>query len=126
MAANPKFTNTVRTGGYAIAAGDTTGIIDVLAISANESRLESVTIKANAATTVINQVYLYLHDGSTSFMIKSVLVAAVTAAADAQAPETTVPLGVDVPAGWKVQASVFTTLSGGSQIECIAFAADYD
>lgn len=84
---------------------DGTGtVVDILTSGASGSRVDSLNIKA-ITTTTAGMVRIYIYDGANARLFKEVLVSAITVSATVAGFETTVALGIVLPATHKIQAS---------------------
>lgn len=85
MASTPSFVSTPRADAVAISTANTnrdgTGTLGtVLTGSADGTRILQVDVKATGTTTA-GMVRLFLHDGSTAYLLKEVAVTALTPSA---------------------------------------------
>lgn len=115
MAANtsPIFTLTPVVGLVAIATANTgrdgTGVIGtVLTAGTNGTRITRITIKATITTTA-GMVRLWIHNGTTYFLWKEILVTAITASATVATFEFIVEFlgerAITLPSGYSLRAS---------------------
>lgn len=102
---------------------------DIFAAGANGSRLDSLVIKgivAEGSTQAADTVRIWLNNGTNAFLFREQLIPAgggVVSATVANA-EFTVPLGIQLPNGWKLQAS--TKVGGATaSYHVTAFGGDY-
>lgn len=89
---------------------------DIFTAGASGSRIDSVIIKgivAEGATQAADTVRLWLYDGTNAHFFKEQLIPAGGGAVSATVAnaEYTIALGIQLPNGWKLQAS---TKVGGS------------
>lgn len=83
MASNPAFTSTPNVQGSTISSANTnrdgTGtIVDIFTAGSSGSKVQRITIMAAGTTSSGSVVRLYYKDGSTYFLIKEILVDAIT------------------------------------------------
>lgn len=116
MSASPNFAASPRVSSAAISTANPnrngSGTIgDVLLAGANGSRIDSVCIKATAATTA-GMIRLFVNNGSTSVLVAEVPVTAITPSATTPSYQAVVS-GVSnpdlfplvLPTGYKLQAA---------------------
>jgi FtsP/CotA-like multicopper oxidase with cupredoxin domain len=102
---------------------------DIFAAGANGSRIDSVQIKgivAEGSTQAADTVRLWIYNGTNAFFLKEQLIPAgggVVSATVANA-EYTIALGIQLPNGYKLQAS--TKVGGATASYHVeAFGGDY-
>lgn len=86
---------------------------DVIIGAANGTRVDTVQIKgitAEAATQLVDVVRLWIFNTAAAFLWKEILVPAGGGPISTTVAnfETTVAVGMDLPSGWKIQASTHT------------------
>lgn len=111
MASTPSFTSTARVGRAAVTAANTnrdgTGtVVDVLTGVAAGTRVFEVVIQATVTTTA-GMIRLYLYDGTNTYLIDEITVAAATVSASVPGTRTvrTYQNLILPSASWKLQAS---------------------
>lgn len=116
MASNPQYAATVKSGAVAISTANTnrdgTGTLGtVFTAGASGSRIDAITIKAIAATTA-GMVRLYLHNGTTAFLIDEVRIGQITPGAMQQSAQENInayttpeKMPLILPTGWSLRAS---------------------
>lgn len=114
MATDPQFTSVVRAAVKLVSAANTnrdgTGtLVDILAGGTNGTRVERVEITARGTTTA-GVIRLYLNDGTTAFLIREILVTAITPSTSLAVFSAQVLFNLDslillIPSGYKLQAS---------------------
>lgn len=113
MATQAQFSSTPRADCVAIATAnanrDGTGTIGtVITAGASGTRIERVNIKATVTTTA-GMVRLYIHNGTSYFLFKEVLVSAIVPSATVAAFESSVTFGTVtplwLPSGYSLRAS---------------------
>lgn len=115
MSANPQFVANPRLGMVAISTANTSrdgsGTIDtVLTAGSSGSRIDAVTIKATGTTTA-GTIRLFVHNGTTAFLLSEIPVIAITPAATSPAFEAVVSQAnssafpLVIPAGYSLRAS---------------------
>lgn len=114
MATTPSFAATPRVDAIAIATANTardgTGTIGTaFTAGASGSRIERIRIQATVTTTA-GVVRLFLHDGSTYFLLKEILVTAITpsttvAAFSAEVDSSVLSQLTLLESGWSLRAS---------------------
>lgn len=102
---------------------DGTGtVVTVVTAAAQGSRIDLVRVVAEVTTTA-GMVRLFLHDGSTFFLVKEIEVDAITASATVPAFEgewaPTEP--IILPTGWTLQAAT----EQAEAMNVLAFGGDY-
>ena len=123
----PRFIADVKSWAAEISAAnanrDGTGtVVTVATAEAQGSRIDLVRVVAEVTTTA-GMVRLFLHDGSTFFLVKELAVTALTASATVPAFETewvpTEPLLL--PSGWTLRAAT----ENAETFNVIAVGGDY-
>lgn len=109
VTATPIFAQAVRHVAVAILTANTnrdgTGTIGtVLTAGSNGSEIESIDIVA-AGTTTAGVVRLFVHNGSTAFLWREVLIGAITPSTSLAAFSRTITRRVSLPSGWSLRAS---------------------
>ena len=111
MANSPIFVGAPQTWMAALSAANTnrdgTGtIVDILTGGSNGSRVDKVRVQASGATTA-GAVRLYIYDGTNTYLIREMIVAAVTPSTTVEAWSGEVDLdGLVLPTNaWKLRAS---------------------
>lgn len=118
MATAPVYVATPKSYGPVLVAtadtnsdGTTGTRATVATAGASGSRIDSVKIKgivASGASQVADSVRLWLNNGTNSFLYTETLFAAGSAiSATVANVEAVVALGINLPAGWVLQASTF-------------------
>lgn len=107
----PNFVNTIFKACVSIATANTnrdgTGTIGtVKTAGTNGSRIDSIRIQASVATTA-GVIRLFIYDGSTYYLLKEVLVDAITPSVSIEAfsADLSYPDGLFLPAGYSLRAS---------------------
>lgn len=109
----PVFTKVSRIGAVSISTAndklDGTGTIGTaFTAGSNGSRIHRIIVKAKVTTTA-GMVRLFIHDGTSYFLYRELVVAAVTAAASTPAFELILELfgerALLLPAGYSLRAS---------------------
>lgn len=99
----------------------TTGLTEITPVSTNGKRIDRITVKAKE-TTVAGSVCIWLYNGTTSFLLDEIVVAAVTASTTAESFEANVDYTtLVVPATYQLYAS--STIDQDFNI--FAFGGDY-
>lgn len=116
MALVPQFASIPKVGAGSLSAANTnrdgTGtLVTIVTAGTNGSRIDSVTVCATATTTA-GMVRLFLHDGTTAFLLKEIPVSSITPSGTVQAfsayltsftnPEL---FPKTIPSGWSLRAS---------------------
>lgn len=135
MATTPNFAATPRTSSVVVNTANTnvdgtTGTrADVYTAGSNGSRVDAVQIKGivpEGSTQAADTVRLWINNGTNSYLWKEALIASGTGNVSTTVAnaEVTVPAGIDLPAGSKIQASTHT---GGSlaSYHVTGFGGDY-
>jgi hypothetical protein len=110
VVATPIFGQAVRQSTVAISTANTnrdgTGTIGTVftADATDGSVVERVDITATGTTTA-GVVRLYVHNGSTAFLWKEILVGAITPSTTVAVFMRTVRERIELPAGWSLRAS---------------------
>lgn len=111
MASTPNWTATPKVGLANIAAANTnrdgTGTIGtVFTAAASGSRVDVITVQARATTTA-GMIRLYVHDGTTAFLFREIVVPAIVPAAAVQAfnVSLTIEGGLSLPVNYSLRAS---------------------
>ena len=109
VTATPIFAQATRHAAVAISTANTnrdgTGTIaTVLTAGSNGSLIERIDITA-IGTTTAGVVRLFIHNGSTYFLWKEILVGAITPSATVAAFMRTVREKMFLPSGWSVRAA---------------------
>jgi hypothetical protein len=109
MAINANFAGTPKVGAAVISAANTaldgTGTVPVVfTAGASGSRLDSVTVKA-LTTTVNGMVRLFLHNGTTFFLLTEIEMMAATSSTTTKSAENGITLNIVIPTGWSLRAS---------------------
>lgn len=127
MATSPNFTNTPRVGIALVNTANTnrdgTGTIaTVFTAGTNGSRVESVEITARGNTTN-NVVRLFVHDGTTAFLLEEVLVPAITASTTVKVFRQTIVFSspIVLPPNYSLRAST----NNAEAYNVIAFGGDF-
>lgn len=130
MAVNtsPIFPGTVKDGVVAISTANTardgTGTMGtVLTAGTNGSRIDKVTIEAQGTTTA-GMVRLFLHNGTTAFLILEQTIAAVTPSGTVKAEHydlSSAPFPLSIPTGWSLRAST----NNAESFNVFGFGGDY-
>lgn len=130
MVANvsPAFPDTVNDGVVAISTANTnrdgTGTMGtVLTAGADGTRIEKVVIEATGTTTA-GMVRLFLHNGTTAFLIFEQIIAAVTPSGTVKAEHYTItgaPFPLTIPSGWSLRASTHNA----ENFNVFGFGANY-
>ena len=112
MAANPVFAVTPHVELSQVTAANTnrdgTGtVVTCFTSGASGSRIERIRIKA-AGTSTATMLRFYLSDGTSTRLIRETLAIALTPSQTVQTFEAFEVLGIVVPTGWTVKASVHT------------------
>ena len=126
MAASPNFAATPKVGAVVISTADTsrtapTNVGTVFTAGSNGSRIDEVSITATGTSTD-NVVRLFLHNGSSYFLLEEVLIAALV-------PSTLVPVltytvtfnNLMLPNTWSLRA----TTNNAESYSVIAFGGDF-
>ena len=126
MAATPQYAATPITAAVKIstanAARDGTGTLGVLVTASTVPvRIDDLFITAQTTTTA-GMIRMYLHDGTTGYLLQEIPVAAVTPSATVQSWSNFLPnLGIHLAVGWslrfsteKAETFVISTTRAGS------------
>jgi len=130
---SPIFVLTINDKGVTFVNADGTTTKDIFVAGANGSRLAS--ISATTTDTSANLVILYAYDGSTAYRIGEVSVAAASGTDGSTAAVNLLSLSMNpwlnsdgsltLPTGWKIQASVSTSVTSAKTLTLVAWGADY-
>lgn len=114
MSTTPIFTATPRAAIKQISSGNTNRdgsgtLVDIMSAGSSGTRIERVEITARGVTTA-GVVRLFLNDGTTSFLIRELLVTAITpstsvAVFSVQVSFTSASQMLLLPSGYTLQAS---------------------
>lgn len=109
MSASPEFASTPRCSAVSIGTANTnrdgTGTIGtVFTAGANGSRVDYVEIVA-VGTTTAGVVRLYIYDGSNYFLLREVLVSALTPSTTVAVFSAIIALDRVLPSGYSLRAS---------------------
>jgi hypothetical protein len=110
MATAPAFAATPRNSSVVISTANTardgSGTLGtVITAGASGSRVDEVTIKATAATTA-GMVRLYVHNGTTAFLYREQIIAAVTPSASVKTEEYVLTfVNLFLPSGYSLRAA---------------------
>jgi hypothetical protein len=110
MSGIPQFAATPITDAIQVSVAnanrDGTGTVGTLYTApTNGARIDEISIKAGVTTTA-GMVRLFLHDGTSYFLWKEILVPAITASATVASFETVLTnLGLILANGWSIRAS---------------------
>lgn len=108
MSGVPQFAASVISAGVTMTVAnpnrDGTGTVSTLyTAGVNGARVDDIAIKARVTTTA-GMVRLFLHDGANYYLIREVLVSAITASATVAAFETALQnLGWVLASGWSIR-----------------------
>ena len=106
-------------------------IVELTPVSTNGRRIDRIDVTACSsaitAATAANLVGIWLWDGTTASLIMEIAVSAQTPSATAAAYSTSVyPIGMVIPAAYKLFASVtVTTTASTTALQVTAFGGDY-
>ena len=134
MAVDPQFASVVNVGSASIGSAETnlnvpTQAATVFTAGVNGAKIEEIVIHASTTsltpTTVAGNVYVYIHDGSTYFLVDTIPITAVTAST------TVAPFRVSrtytnllLEASWTLRAS--QSIAGNANLLRItAIGGDY-
>jgi hypothetical protein len=126
MASAPNFSATPKYGGVSISSADTsrtapTNVGTVFTAGASGSRIDEVTITA-AGTSTENVVRLFVHTGSTYYLLQEVLILAVTPSASLDSFSTTLTFNsLVLPTGHSLRA----TTNNAEAYHVHAFGGDF-
>jgi len=126
MAATPQFAATVRTGAVSIGTADTsrtapTNVGTLFSAGSNHSRVDEIDIVATGTTTA-GVVRIFVYNGSTYYLLREVLVSAIT-------PSTTVAVfsntiifsNLVIPSGYSIRV----TTNNAETFHVTAFGGDF-
>jgi hypothetical protein len=126
FAANPRASSGIVSTANTSPDGSSGTTVSIFTAGASGSRLDSVQIKgiaANAATQEANNIRLFLNDGTTNHPIREILVSSFTLTVGTTGNfEVTVPLGIPLPNGWSLKASMN---SAGAGFHVTAYGGDF-
>lgn len=126
MATAPNFAATPRFGGVSISTADTsrtapTNVGTVFTAGSSGSRIDEVTITA-AGTSTANVVRLFIHTGSTYYLLQEVLISAITPSASVDSFTTTLTFNsLVIPSGHSLRA----TTNNAETYHVSAFGGDF-
>ena len=126
MATSPNFAATPRCSGVSISTADTsrtapTNVGTVFTAAASGSRIDEVWVTATGTTTT-NTVRLFVHTGSTYFLLEEIVVTAITPTAGTQTYTTTLTFNTLVlPSGHSLRA----TTNNAETYHVLAFGGDF-
>jgi hypothetical protein len=110
MAVAPNFAATPKVGAATISTADTsrtapTNAATVFTAGSSGSRIDEVNVVATG-TTAANVVRLFVHDGTSFFLLQEVLIAALTPSASSPVVTYTFTYNnLMLPSGWSLRAS---------------------
>lgn len=109
MATSPQYTATPKVGIGALSEAnsnrDGTGtIVTIFTAASTGSRIDEVIIKA-VGTTTAGTIRLYIHNGTTNFLLTEISVIAIVASGTVKSFEDGIKLEVVLPTGYSLQAS---------------------
>jgi hypothetical protein len=125
MSVNANYAATPKVGVGQVSTANTaldgTGtIVTIFTAGASGSRLDSVTVKATA--TVANGIVrLFVHNGTTAFLLCEIIVLASTSSTTVTSFEDGRKLDMVLPSGWSLRAS--TTIA--QPLNVIAVGGDF-
>ena len=112
MASTPAFASTPKASAVVLAATADTSrtapstVGTVFTAGASGSRIDEVWITGVGSSTTANQVRLFLYNGSTYYLLREVLISAITPSASVSAFTTTVVFNnLVLPTGWSLRAT---------------------
>ena len=126
MATSPNFAATPRFGGVSISTADTsrtapTNVGTVFTAGSSGSRIDEVTITA-AGTSTANVVRLFIHTGSTYYLLQEVLISAVVPGASVDSFTTTLTFNsLVLPSGHSLRA----TTNNAETYHVTAYGGDF-
>lgn len=126
MATSPNFAATPRFGGVSISTADTsrtapTNVGTVFTAGSSGSRIDEVTITA-AGTSTANVVRLFIHTGSTYYLLQEVLISAVVPSASVDSFTTTLTFNsLVLPSGHSLRA----TTNNAETYHVTAYGGDF-
>lgn len=126
MASTPSFAATPKTGVVSIGTADTsrtapTNVGTVFSAGANGSRIDEVSVVA-AGTTTAGVVRLFIYNGSAYFLLREVLVSAVTPSTSNQVFSSVIGFNNFVlPTGYSLRA----TTNNSETFHVTAFGGDF-
>ncbi len=127
MATTAQFTATPKVGVAVISTANTgrdgTGTLGIVfTAGASGSRIERVQIKAQATTTA-GMVRLFVHNGTTSYLLTEIQVAPATPSGTLSAYEATFVFdgGLVIPTGYSLRAST----NNAESFNVIALGGDF-
>lgn len=130
MSSAPTFASTPRCAAVSFATANTnrdgTGTIDTLfTAGASGSRVEHLEICA-AGTTTAGVVRIFLHDGSTYYLFKEVLVSAITPSTSVEVFRSSLSFAspsscIVLPSGWSIRVSTHNA----ETFKAFAFGGDF-
>lgn len=131
MATAPAFISTPRVGVGAVdtaqtarATGTATDVVDVLSAGTSGTRILEVVVKATDDPADCC-VVLWLHNGTTNYVFDEIDLGnpAAGSATVTSYRGTTTYSNLVIPTGWKLQASITATTTGG-KVNVIALGGD--
>lgn len=125
MSTSANYASVPKVGVGAVSVANTaldgTGTLaTVFTAGASGSRLDNVAIKATAST-VQGVVRLFVHNGTTAFLLTEIDVLAVTVGNTVRSFENGVLLNIVLPTGWSLRAST----SIAQTLNVIAVGGDF-
>lgn len=114
MASSSVFIGTPKVWQAALTTANTntdgTGtVVDLAAAgSAPGSRVDRVRVQASGTTTA-GKVRLFVYDGVNVYMLREIMVTAVTPSTSVEAFSAEVTLDIDLPNGWVLRASTLNS-----------------
>jgi hypothetical protein len=129
MAATINFANVPRTSAVVISTANTaldgSGTVGtVITAGASGTRIDRIRVQATTATTA-GRVRLFLYDGSNSFALEEIAIAAATPSATVSGALGEVTFGdvrpLQLPAGWSINASTHNA----NTFSVTAYGADF-
>ena len=129
MAATINFASTPRVSGVTISTAnanrDGSGTVGtVITAGSAGTRIDRIRVQATGTTTA-GMVRLFLHDGTSSYALEEVTVAAITASATVAAASGAVTFGdqrpLTLPSGWSIRAGTHNAES----FVVTAYGADF-
>lgn len=117
-------------GPTATAALAAANIVAFVPVSTNGRRIDYISIKGDStsfvAPTAVQTVSIWMHDGTTAYIIKEVVTTLVTPSTTVASYESgPIPLGIVLPAAFSLYMSTsITTTAATTALAVSAFGAD--
>lgn len=109
MAASPVFVGVPKVWQQALATANTARdgsgtTADILTAGASGSRIDRVRVVASSTTTA-GVIRIFIYDGTNTYLIKEILVSAITPSATVAVWEADCDLNINLPATWHLKAA---------------------